>query len=272
MLFTEKKCSKCNITQPLVCFYKEKCNKDGHQRYCKECSKNSNKHFYKNKKHPPANIANKCCSSCKQTKPTADFSTSVSSKDGWQQYCKKCVSLKGKKWRKDNPNYSKILYERRTEEQKIRYSASSKLWRRNNPEKYKSSYTNWQKTNKQKHYEHTKKSRKKQYRNNPTLRITMALRTRLYQALKGVGRSGCTMDLLGCDLNFFKNHISLLFVEGMSWENYGKWHLDHIKPCSSFDLSQEKQQKQCFHYTNFQPLWSEENIRKSDKLDWIRFP
>jgi DNA/RNA endonuclease G (NUC1) len=54
----------------------------------------------------------------------------------------------------------------------------------------------------------------------------------------------------------------------MNWENYGKngWHIDHIIPCASFDLTDPKQQKNCFHYTNLQPLWAADNIRKSDKI------
>jgi hypothetical protein len=56
------------------------------------------------------------------------------------------------------------------------------------------------------------------------------------------------------------------FTKGMNWKNYGKWHIDHIKPCASFDLSLEHEQKLCFHFTNLQPLWAKDNIRKSDKI------
>ena len=56
------------------------------------------------------------------------------------------------------------------------------------------------------------------------------------------------------------------FKEGMHWNNLGKWHIDHIRPCASFDLTDPEQQKQCFHYTNLQPLWAAENIRKGAKV------
>lgn len=74
-------------------------------------------------------------------------------------------------------------------------------------------------------------------------------------------------ESLGCTPEFFKSYIESLFLEGMSWENYGagkdKWHLDEIRPCASFDLTDPEQYKECFHYTNCQPLWSEDNVKKS---------
>ena len=65
-----------------------------------------------------------------------------------------------------------------------------------------------------------------------------------------------------------KLHLENQFVDGMNWNNYGKngWHIDHIKPCASFDLTDPKQQKICFHYTNLQPLWAIDNLIKHSKL------
>ena len=51
----------------------------------------------------------------------------------------------------------------------------------------------------------------------------------------------------------------------MSWGNYGKWHVDHIRPCASFNLVNEEEQKKCFHYTNLQPLWAKDNLSKGSK-------
>lgn len=75
-------------------------------------------------------------------------------------------------------------------------------------------------------------------------------------------------ELLGCDLDTARNHIESQFQDGMTWENHGQfgWHLDHIIPCSSFDLTDPKQQKKCFHYTNLQPLWWKDNLSKSNKI------
>jgi hypothetical protein len=59
-------------------------------------------------------------------------------------------------------------------------------------------------------------------------------------------------------------HLKDHFLPEMNWDNYGAWHIDHIRPCASFDLTDPEQQKQCFHYTNLQPLWAADNIRKAD--------
>ncbi|GAI33061.1 unnamed protein product, partial [marine sediment metagenome] len=60
-----------------------------------------------------------------------------------------------------------------------------------------------------------------------------------------------------------KKHLEKRFVKGMSWKNYGKWHIDHIKPCATFNLSEKKEQRKCFHYSNLQPLWAKENLSKN---------
>ena len=76
-----------------------------------------------------------------------------------------------------------------------------------------------------------------------------------------------TMELTGCELPFLKGYIEGKFVEGMTWENHGSWHLDYVRPCCSFDLTQEEEQKKCFHYTNLQPLFAKENLSKGGKYE-----
>lgn len=63
-----------------------------------------------------------------------------------------------------------------------------------------------------------------------------------------------------------KKHLEIKFTKGMSWENYGKWHVDHIKPCAKFDLTKESEQRKCFHYTNLQPLWAIDNFKKGANI------
>jgi len=97
---------------------------------------------------------------------------------------------------------------------------------------------------------------------DPRYRAMMALHCRLYMAVKK--KAGKTMDLTGCSKEELCTHLESLFGEGMTWENYGKWHIDHIRPCSSFNLENPEEQRICFHWKNLQPLWAEDNIKKSD--------
>lgn len=83
------------------------------------------------------------------------------------------------------------------------------------------------------------------------------------------------IDSLGCTIGFYKNYIESKFLPGMTWENHGrgegKWQIDEIKPCASFDLSDPEQYKECFHYTNAQPLWAIDNMKKSSIYEGVRY-
>jgi hypothetical protein len=96
----------------------------------------------------------------------------------------------------------------------------------------------------------------------PELRIKAALRQRIRRVLKGKSKSASSMTLLGCSLNELKSYLENKFKPNMTWENYGEWHIDHIRPCASFDLLIPLEQEKCFHYTNLQPLWAKENLEK----------
>jgi hypothetical protein len=114
------------------------------------------------------------------------------------------------------------------------------------------------------------KRRKEKVEKDPQFVIACRLRNRLRKALLKAGavKSQKTMELLGCSCEFLKEHIESKFKDGMSWENRSSFHIDHIRPVSSFDLTDPEQQKIAFHWTNLQPLYPIENIRKSDKLDY----
>jgi hypothetical protein len=116
------------------------------------------------------------------------------------------------------------------------------------------------------------RSRNRRWAEDPSFRVSCALRTRLWEVLKGRGaaKAASTLELVGCTYSELVAHLEAQFLPGMSWENYGyeTWHIDHIKPCASFDLTDPEQQRQCFHFANLQPLWAEDNLRKSDRLDW----
>lgn len=119
--------------------------------------------------------------------------------------------------------------------------------------------------------EEINKTKRKYYRKaivtDYNYRIKMMLRTRMYNALRGSAKAASTIDLLGCSIDYFMEYIKEQFKPGMTWENHGEWHLDHIKPCALFDFSEPAQQKECFHYTNMQPLWAVDNIIKGAKYE-----
>ncbi len=106
------------------------------------------------------------------------------------------------------------------------------------------------------------------YRNNLNARIAKSLRDRIRGELRKVSgfKSARTMALLGCSIESFKLYIAAKLLPGMSWENYNwdSWHLDHIRPCASFDLSKPEEQSACFHFSNLQPLWKDDNFKKGD--------
>ena len=131
---------------------------------------------------------------------------------------------------------------------------TARIWRHNNKEHHNNTYNSWS---------------KEKYNNDPNYKLTKILRTRLTSALKGEQKAATTMELIGCTTEELWLHIESLFETGMTRENNGNgagfWHLDHVKACANFDLSDPKQQRVCFHYTNLQPLWYEDNLKKGTK-------
>jgi len=97
---------------------------------------------------------------------------------------------------------------------------------------------------------------------DPGYDAVVRLRKRLAKALKGSTKAASTITLIGCSRSELRAHLESRFAPGMSWENRHLWHIDHIRPCASFDLTDPDQQAQCFHYSNLQPLWALDNIRK----------
>jgi len=125
----------------------------------------------------------------------------------------------------------------------------------------------YKKNNRDKINERVRSWRWNYYRNNIDFKISMNIRRRICHVLKDNYKSKRTMELIGCSIEELKQHLESKFTFGMNWKNYGfGWHVDHIRPCDSFDLSKEEEQEKCFHYTNLQPLWAAENFKKNNKF------
>lgn len=181
-------------------------------------------------------VEGKNCSMCKKWKPLSDFANLRKSADGLSYRCKSCLREKIRKYRDD---YSDEIEERRKTKE------------------YRKEYRR-----KKREYQRKKRSTDINYR------LRGNLRSRVRQAIKNNVKSGHTLDLLGCTIRELKQYLEVRFQEGMTWDNWGMdgWHIDHIIPCTAFDLSVPGQQRKCFHYTNLQPLWAEDNKAKGDTI------
>ena len=143
----------------------------------------------------------------------------------------------------------------------LKHNGGSRAWYAKNRDRALRNVNAWVKNNLEKRRANALRWLLKDEKEHPEKH---ALRERMRKALKGFAKTSTTKQLLGCSLEEFRAHLESKFKEGMSWDNYGRfgWHIDHIRPCSAFDLSDGVQQRECFHHTNLQPLWWRDNLKK----------
>lgn len=175
------------------------------------------------------NISHKICTRCNLNMSLSNFTKNINMKDGLLNQCKAC-RFKSRKPQKTN-------------------TEANRLWFQRNKEKVKS-------------------ERRKRYANDMDFRLSCNLRNRLGKMMRGRIKNGSAIKDLGCSVEEFRAYLEKLFKPGMNWNNYGfgegKWNIDHIIPLSSFNLKDRAQFLKACHYSNLQPLWHIENIRKSD--------
>jgi hypothetical protein len=147
---------------------------------------------------------------------------------------------------------------------KVKVIKKSKDYYKNNKEKKKEYDKVYRKNNKKKRNDRDKLRRK----NDTQYKLTMSLRSRLNNVLKRNQKVGSAVKDLGCTVDELISYLESKFQPEMSWDNWSKdgWHIDHIKPLTSFDLTDRKQLLEACHYTNLQPLWAKDNLVKSDKI------
>jgi len=205
----------------------------------------------------------KTCTKCKVEKNFVEFSKDKSRKDGLFPQCKICKRIDNKKTY--SKNRDKIIY-------------NSKKWIDNNKEARKEYRRQYNLKNKEienkkcnEWYRKNKHKVNKWYKNkiatDPLFKLTSNIRTLIRISIKGKGytKKSKTYQILGCTFEEFKQHLENKFTEGMTWDNAGKWHLDHIYPVSR--ATDEQHLIQLNHYTNFQPLWAKDNIKKSNNIN-----
>lgn len=178
----------------------------------------------------------KICGSCNIEKHPNDFFKRSLSKDGLQTICKEC-----------------------------KY-ALKKIYYNNNKEAHVKRTLDWRDKNREKFNEYRRKYKKSKRESDPLFKLRHNLSNRTSAAFRNRSwnKNSKTQEMLGADYETAFNHIESRFKQGMSWDNFGEWQIDHIIPLAS--AKTEKELIQLCHYTNLQPLWANENIKKGNKI------
>jgi len=228
----------------------------------------------------------KKCSKCGETKDISEFHKSKQHSTGYKSQCKCCIKVSSLIYNDKNKDAISVKHKLYYQENCSKLKKQNKEWRNsdkgkvktkeyyhNNKDKNKQSAKKWQHENKEYFNNYYKNKRI----NDISFKITTNLRRKTNKMVKGKYKTASTKELLGCDIENLRLHMKKQFYdrstgEQMTWDNYGYygWHIDHRLPCADFDLTDPEQQKECFHYTNLQPLWAEDNLAKSDKLNWTK--
>jgi hypothetical protein len=143
---------------------------------------------------------------------------------------------------------------------------ASRKWAANNPERH----NQWQKRYAQNNPEKVRRiwrDMTARRRQSKTYQLENRIRCGIYSYVKGRRKTQGTFDLLGYSVDELREHLERQFTKGMSWENMGEWHIDHIVPLSSFTITcpNDPELRRAFALSNLRPLWAAENIAKRDK-------
>jgi hypothetical protein len=256
-------CSQCGTEKPIDSFH----FRGKHRVHvCKECTR--------------GHAEFKVCSKCHEEKNVSEFGKTEDSRDGYKYYCNECRRLdrlvkkeeinarRRSVWRQNPEEERKKAREYyQKNHDKMRKKANAYCER--NRERILAKERKYKKENADRIRANYREYVRNRRAIDPNFKLRGNLRNRIKDVLARGRYKKCahTMELLGCSVEFFKKHLESKFASGMSWENYGSgWHIDHIMPCASFDLSKPAEQRKCFHYTNLQPLWAEENMKKRAKI------
>ena len=167
-------------------------------------------------------------------------------------------------YQRNRTEYNKDYYQKNKERISIqrRINYNKDYYQRN-----KEKILKWAKKARMKRRDKFNKYIRDRLKTDINFKLRKTIRARIRLALKNNKKRSKTLKLLGVNnIITAKKHLEKLFKPRMTWKNHGKWHIDHIIPCSSFDLTKASEQRECFHYTNLQPLWASENLAKGSKI------
>jgi hypothetical protein len=232
----------------------------------------------------------KRCGNCKEIKDLSCFGKDKRTKSGLHYCCKNCKNEKHKKYyinnkEKINEKHKKYNSENqdKIKEYNLKRKEIKKIYNQNyilsNKEYLKEYHKNYNIINKEKRNEYRKqydiknrklinKKRNEKENNDPIfkfkIRVRGLIKTSFKRGKNQFKKNAKTENILGCTIEEFIIYIKSKFTKGMTLENHGEWHLDHIIPLAS--ATTEDEIIKLNHYTNFQPLWAKENLSKSDKI------
>ena len=241
-----KKCTQCHVTKSMDDFANKKNSKNGKQHYCKKCkNKDDNDRYY------------------------ADRENILDQQKAYYHKNKERLA-ENRKSRLENPQKrAELNAKRRAYREKNKEKINEKI-RASSPEKKKrkrESDIKYNSKNKDKIRRYFREYTKNRKKKDPLFKLKHLIRTRIYQIFKVLGISKeSTETLLGCSFEHAKTYIENQFQPGMTWDNYGEWHIDHKHPLSLFDLSDREQFLKACHYTNLQHLWAIDNLKKGNKI------
>lgn len=207
----------------------------------------------------------KYCAKCGTYKTLQFFNKCKSNKDGLDYTCRECSIIKSKKsyqLHREKRIAESKNYAKNNREQRTKYKA---MWRNKNKERANLAQKIWREKNRETFNIKRNLYMKTFIKNNINYKISKSLRGRLRSAIKTNAKLGSAVKDLGCSIEEFKIYLESKFQHGMTWENWSidGWHIDHILPLSSFDLTDPEQFKTAVHYTNLQPLWAKDNLSKN---------
>jgi hypothetical protein len=197
-------------------------------------------------------MTTKVCTSCESTKSLNEFYYRKD-RNVYESRCKECCKTKSKNYFKNN---------------KVQIAISTKKYRELNHDDILKKKEEYRQNNRELLSKKQSEYTKNRLKTDVYFRLKMNLRSRIKEAIKNaaVVKSGPTFELLGCTPDDVRVFLEAEFSQGMTWDNYGKeWHVDHIKPCARFNLEDPEEQKKCFHWTNLQPLWAIDNLKKGSR-------
>ena len=188
-----------------------------------------------------------------------------------EHYLKKEAEYRASEWYKEyHSAYQEKNQEKLSESARNRYNKNKIPYltrSKNQKKRWGKRYSEYQKNYRKKNRERLNKYVVNKLHTDLNFKLKHLLRSKLRKLLAGKNKTNSALTYLGCSIDFFKGYIEAKFSKEMSWGNYGTiWHIDHVIPCRSFDLSNEDDRKKCFHYSNMQPLLVLDNLRKLDML------